>query len=188
MLGRPRDLAATSSRISRRQRKVPQIQSSTILRRFFFGACCAIFRTPSIWTYSCRRELYSQATRHTFCTINAPIRCHRRIVERRVRNNNNNQQQQPTTNNQQPTTNNQQPTTNNQQPTTNNQQPTTNNQQPTTNNQQPTTNNQQPTTNNQQHPFWLKSGPSAGVPAWVRCVCRQGSSALVHRFLVGERF
>ena len=33
--GRPRDLAATSSSISRRQCEVPQIQSSTVVRRFF---------------------------------------------------------------------------------------------------------------------------------------------------------
>ena len=34
-LGRPRDLAATSSRSSRRQSEVPQFQSSTILRAGF---------------------------------------------------------------------------------------------------------------------------------------------------------
>ena len=46
-VGRSRDLAATSSRISWRQWEVPQTQSSTVLRRFL-GAFCVIFRAPPI--------------------------------------------------------------------------------------------------------------------------------------------
>ena len=46
-VGRPLDLAATSSSIFRRQWEVPQILSSMVLRRFL-GASCAIFRTHRV--------------------------------------------------------------------------------------------------------------------------------------------